>query len=161
MKQAKYESPLGTMIMVGDRDCIHALFFEHQVHYYGHYNLGDIRVGSNRAIDRTKMWLDKYFNGENPDMDTKIVLAKSKYHIESRIYKAIMQIPYGEQWSYQHLLDTMAPSEQSNINLLNATKYFVQHNKLQILIPSHRIKDDNYPGGSDCKIALINLEQQN
>lgn len=159
MKQAKYESPLGTMIIVGDDTYIYALFFESQAHYYGrHYNLGVIRAGTTKAIDQAKIWLDQYFAGKNPNPD-EILLVKSEYRIEDQVYQAISKIPYGQQWDYQQLLNVMEPNKQSNLNLLNAVKYFVQHNKLQILIPSHRVKDNDYPGRPERRVALVNLEK--
>ena len=159
MKQAKYNSPYGELTIVADEKYLYALFFSSQVHYYGHYNLGHIRMGSNPIIRKTVGWLAKYFKGKKVRADN-IPIYLGKYKTQKKILSVLKEIPYGEEKPYQQIVEMLESDKIKQPNLLNAIKYFIEHNPILLIVPSHRVKDiKEYPCGIERKNILITYEK--
>lgn len=100
--------------------------------------------------------LDKYFNKEIQKFDININLKASNF--QTKVYDALLQIPYGEKISYKELAKKIG-----NENAFRAVANANAKNKFIIIIPCHRVIKSNgqiggYIGGENIKKYLLELE---
>lgn len=110
------------------------------------------------VLRQTKVWLSRYFHGEQPEMDIP-----TKPHgtaFQQTVWALLQEIPYGESVSYGTLAKKLDNPHMS----AQAVGQAVGKNPIAILIPCHRVlgagsKLTGYAGGLDKKRFLLNLEQ--
>ena len=151
-----YESPLGGILLACDEVGLTGLWF-HGQKYFAH-GLDTEREEKNTAVfDRTKKWLDTYFEEKIPDFTPSLHLIGSDFRI--RVWRLLLEIPYGQVETYGALARKLAGAPAAR-----AVGGAVGHNKISIIIPCHRVVGANgsltgYAGGIDNKLSLLRLEK--
>ena len=110
---------------------------------------------------QTKRWLDAYFAGNAPD-PAALPLAPNGSEFRRRIWKLLLEIPYGEVTTYGQL----AKEYEARFGQKTAARAVggaVGHNPISIIIPCHRVIGGNgtltgYAGGIEAKKLLLTIE---
>ncbi len=156
-----YESLIGRLTMVSDGDKLIALKGDSH-RFYDRFCDGEIMNDSLDVFVQTRMWLDKYFNGEKPNInDISIYLSGSDFRIE--VWKMLCEIPYGSVVTYKEIAMKIALKKGLKGIPSQAVGNAVGHNPISIIIPCHRVVGTNgsltgYGGGINNKIKLLQLE---
>ena len=87
---AKYISPLGEVIMARDTKGLTTLAFANQKHFI--MPKGSIEEPS-PLFEQVKLWLDKYFSGQNPKIDFPLNPYGSNF--QKDVWTILRTIPYG------------------------------------------------------------------
>ena len=92
-------SPVGKLLLASDGAHLIGLWLEGQKHYAE--GLGDTTVTEDSLpiFAQTKRWLDAYFAGEQPQIET-IPLAPEGSEFRRRICRLLCEIPYGTLTTY-------------------------------------------------------------
>ncbi len=155
-----YNSPLGAVTMASDGACLTGLWFDDQKYFA--LTLGDDAVCSDLPIfDETKKWLDKYFDGKNPDFKPQIKLKGTDFQMQ--VWNILLKIPYGKVITYSDIAKQIADIKGISRMSAQAVGGAVGHNPISIIVPCHRVVGANgsltgYAGGIDKKAYLLNLE---
>ena len=148
-----YSSPLGEMIIAGKSKDICRISFYGQKHFP---SLDLIRNDDLAIFNRTKQWLDDYFDGLNPEIDFRLNPQGTDFRL--KVWKILCEIPYGKTMTYGEIASEISPEMSAQ-----AVGGAVGHNPIAILIPCHRVigadgKLTGYAGGIERKIELLKLE---
>ena len=111
---------------------------------------------------RTKKWLDRYFNGEKPQI-SELPLSPKGSEFRQCVWKILCEIPYGETCTYKEIADIIAKEQGVDKMSAQAVGGAVGHNPISIIIPCHRVVGSDgsltgYAGGIETKIKLLKLE---
>ena len=114
------------------------------------------------VFELTRKWLDKYFNGEKPDIN-EIPIKLIGTEFRKQVWNLLIQIPYGQTITYGDLSKIVYGKSQNNSKIIGGT---VGSNPISIIIPCHRVngtkdKLTGYSGGIINKIRLLKLEKVN
>ena len=106
-----------------------------------------------------KKELVEYFCGKRKKFTFPFKVNGSEFAL--KVYKTLMEIPYGETCSYKHIARKIG-----NENSQRAVGGANNRNKLPILIPCHRVigsdgKLVGYADGIEIKQKLLELERKN
>lgn len=148
-----YDSPLGRITLAGRGDALAGLWLEGQKHFAR--TLGpDVTCGSLPVFGEVERWLDLYFSGREPDFTPRLDLRGTTF--QQRVWKALLDIPYGETISYGELAGRLGTSAR-------AVGGAVGRNPVSIIVPCHRVVGSNgwlggYAGGPELKARLLALE---
>lgn len=152
-----YNSPLGKIILVSDKEFLLGLYFENAKIFKDNYILkDDIPV-----FKEAKKWLDSYFNKEIMSIDDiPIKLVGSKFRL--RVWNILKTIPYGKTMTYGEIAKILERKTGKKVSS-QAVGGAVGHNPISIIIPCHRVIGKNnkltgYAGGLDKKEFLLKLE---
>lgn len=113
--------------------------------------------GSHHFLSSIEKELEQYFEGKLRDFKTPLVLKGTEF--QEKIWKRLLEIPYGETLSYGRMAaDIGLKDAQRAVGRANGD------NRLAIVVPCHRvIKSDGtlcgYGGGLWRKKRLLELEQ--
>ena len=151
-----YPSVIGDLTLISDGEYLTHIILEKEKYYQ------DIKykaqTNDNLEIFRqTKIWLDKYFNNEKPNIDNlKLKLEGTPFQI--KVWNILKTIPYGKVVTYGEIAKKIN-SKMSARAVGSANG----HNPIPIIIPCHRVVGVNnnlngYSGGIDVKIKLLKLE---
>ena len=113
--------------------------------------------GRDARSDELGAQLTAYFDGRLRDFDLALDLVGTPFQRE--VWRALLQIPYGDTWSYGQ--------EAQHIGRASATRAVAAangQNKIAIVVPCHRVIGSNgsltgYGGGLPRKRWLLGLEQ--
>ena len=110
-------------------------------------------------IKKTKFELMEYFNGKRKIFDIPIKLDGTDFQV--KVWKELLKIPYGKTCSYLDIAKKIG-----NSNAARAVGMANNKNKIQIIIPCHRVIGSNkkligYAGGVKIKEKLLKLEKEN
>ena len=148
--------------MVSDGESLAGLWLVGQK-YFG-ANLPDIVVNNSdlQIFRDVQVWLDKYFNGENPKI-SDLALAPIGNEFRQSVWKILCEIPYGGVKTYGEIASELALQRGIKQMSAQAIGGAVGHNPISIIIPCHRVVGKNgkmtgYAGGIDTKIQLLKLE---
>ena len=147
--KACYQSPLGILIITANEDVIESISFEEEP-----VELNN----SNHLIDNCIKQLDEYFTGLRKVFDLPVQQTGTEF--QSRVWNALMQIPYGKTTSY------MALSKQlGDVKAIRAVGTANGRNKLAIVVPCHRVIGSDmsltgYAGGLWRKKWLLEHESK-
>ena len=145
-----YESPVGEMLIVSDTESIIGISFKSATDE-------ELTVNDDLPIfQKTKRWLDDYFNGLNPKIDFKLKVEGTEFR--KRVWKILSDIPYGETMTYGEIASMISPEMSAQ-----AVGGAVGANPIAIVIPCHRVLGKNarltgYSAGVDKKIELLKIE---
>ena len=160
----KYNSPIGELLLTSKDGKLIGLWIEKQKYF-----LGDIKEEMQENAEepiliKTKKWLDKYFNGEKPQIsDLDINLEYTGSEFAQNVWKLLCGIPYGKVVTYGELAKKVARKMNKSKMSAQAVGGAVGHNPIGIIVPCHRVVGANgsltgYAGGIDKKIKLLELE---
>ncbi len=158
---ARYESPLGGILLAADEEGLTGLWFDGEK-YYAENLVPGHREGRLPVLDETMHWLDIYFTGKEPDFMPAIHMIGSAF--QRSVWRILRQIPYGETTTYGAIAKKIAAQRGLARMSAQAVGGAVGHNGLSIIIPCHRVVGESgsltgYAGGIDKKTALLKLEQ--
>lgn len=157
-----YISPIGTITLLSDEHYLLGLWFKDQKYYASKYNLEKTNQVETAPINKTKLWLDSYFKGEQPD-NNMISLNPKVTEFRQNIFKILKTVPYGQTITYKSISNKLKSSSNGNYKAFQAVGGAVGHNPISIIIPCHRVIGSDgsltgYAGGIDKKIFLLKLE---
>ncbi len=102
-----YNSPVGKLLIASENNKLIGLWIEGQKYYLGKIK-DEIKEKNNEDILlKTKIWLDKYFKGENPKI-TELELNPIGSEFRKRVWKLLCEIPYGEVTTYGEIAKNIA-----------------------------------------------------
>jgi len=117
--------------------------------------------GENKAdalTEKAAGQLAEYFAGKRKRFDVPLNPLGTDF--QCSVWKALMEIPYGETRSYKQIAQAVAsPNSCRAVGMANNT------NPIWIIIPCHRVIGSNgtltgYGGGLEMKQRLLDIEQK-
>jgi len=155
------DSPVGELLLTAERNAITGIFFAQ--HKDGtDYRPAQARAGQRQDDDallgRAAAQLAEYFSRERREFD--LPLAPQGSAFQKRVWRALLEIGYGETWSYGDVARrlNLLPSASRAVGTANGA------NPISIVIPCHRVIGADgsltgYGGGLDRKRFLLDLER--
>ena len=110
-------------------------------------------------IKKTKQELIEYFEMKRKIFDIPIKLDGTDFQV--KVWKELLKLPYGKTCSYSDIAKKIGkPSAARAVGMAN------NKNKIQIIIPCHRVIGSNkkligHAGGIKIKEKLLKLEKDN
>ena len=164
MYYCTYESKIGLLYLISDGESLIGCYLEGQKYFPN--NIDNYYLNEELSIlVKSKDWLEKYFNGENPSID-EITLNYIGTEFRKTVWEILKDISYGELVTYKHLAEIIAKAKGLNTMSAQAVGGAVGHNPLLIFIPCHRVIGvdgslTGYAAGLENKRFLLNLESDN
>ncbi len=157
----EYESPIGTLTLAGDGESLTGLWMQGQK-YFGRTLTGKPEKANLPVFGRATDWLDRYFAGDAPTID--FPLAPQGREFSELVWKALVEIPYGETTTYGAIAKKLAGRLGRKMVAARAVGGAVGHNPISIIIPCHRVLGANgsltgFAGGVDKKEWLLRHEK--
>lgn len=149
-----YGSPFGNIVLSADEKGLTGLRFDD--------NFQQGLTGENEIITQTKKWLDIYFGGNAPDFTPPLNLKATDFR--RRVWKILLEIPYGKTMTYGEIADKLAAESERGRMSAQAVGGAVGNNPAAIIIPCHRVIGSDgsltgYRWGISRKKALLDLER--
>jgi methylated-DNA-[protein]-cysteine S-methyltransferase len=153
--QARFQSPLGPMIVAATARGLAGVWFEGQRH------LPDCSAWpvepENPLLQQAMRQLDEYFAGARSTFDLPLDLQGGTAFQQS-VWQALRAIPSGGTTSYGNLSQRIG--QPAAVRAVGAA---VGRNPLSIVVPCHRVLGSDgsltgYAGGLERKDALLRLE---
>lgn len=158
--QTNYNSPLDLLTLTSDGEALTGIYWQNQVEAIAHfdetYSKQDLPI-----FQEVKKWLDAYFKGESPEITFSLAPRGSEFR--QQVWSILLDIPYGETWTYSDIAKRIAKERGITRMAAQAVGGAVGSNPISIVIPCHRVvgKGGNltgYGGGMDNKIQLLQVE---
>jgi len=153
---ARYDSPLGPMLLAARRGGLAGLWFEGQKHWP--QGAGGWRQDPGHPVlGQAIRQLDDYFAGRREGFELPLDLSGGTA-FQARVWQALQAIPAGATVSYGALAASIgAPAA------VRAVGAAVGRNPVSIVVPCHRVLGaggalTGYAGGLERKTALLRLE---
>lgn len=151
-----YFSPLGPMTLASDGAALIGAWFNGQKYFPKRLSL-DSKEEKIAVLEQTQTWLERYFQGRQPDFTLPLQLIDTPFRIA--VWKILQEIPYGKVVTYKEIAEKMG-----NKMSAQAIGGAVGHNPISIIIPCHRVVGSNgsltgYAGGIQRKLQLLTIEQ--
>lgn len=162
---AHYNSPLSDILLASKDNKLIGLWIEGQKYFLSSIK-EEIQENSNdEVLLATKSWLDRYFNGQKPNID-ELNLSPIGSDFRQAVWKILCKIPYGETITYNDIAKEIARQRKIKKMSAQAIGGAVGHNPISIIIPCHRVVGTNgnltgYAGGIEKKIWLLRHEHVN
>lgn len=164
MYYCTYESKIGLLYLISDGESLIGCYLEGQKYFPN--NIDNYYLNEELSIlAKSKDWLKKYFNGENPSID-EIPLNYIGTEFRKTVWEILKDISYGELFTYKHIAEKIAKAKDLETMSAQAVGGAVGHNPLLIFIPCHRVVGvdgslTGYAAGIENKRYLLNLESDN
>ena len=164
MYYCTYESKIGLLYLISDGKSLIGCYLEGQKYFPN--NIDNYLLSEElNILVKSKAWLEKYFNGENPSID-EIPLNFNGTEFRNTVWEVLKEIPYGEVVTYRHIAEIIAKTKGLETMSAQAVGGAVGHNPLLIFIPCHRVIGvdgslTGYAAGLKNKSFLLNLESDN
>jgi methylated-DNA-[protein]-cysteine S-methyltransferase len=157
---AELKTPLGVASACVEDDALTGFRFIGQK-YYPEKTDNWVRQPDHPVFAQLKDWLENYFARRNPDHD--FVLNPQGTLFQKKVWKILLEIPYGKLTTYGTIARQTAMQEGSAAASAQAVGGAVGRNPISLLIPCHRVVGADgsltgYAGGLDRKAALLRLE---
>lgn len=157
---SEYQSPLGQMILVADDVGLCGVWFEGQK-YFGEGLHDDAIKKDTEIINKTKLWLDLYFDGKDPQFMPPLHLLGSAFQL--KVWQKLQSLPYGSLTTYGAIAKEIAKEEGKKSMSAQAVGWAVGHNPIIVIVPCHRVVGSKgqltrYAGGIDKKRRLLEME---
>ena len=164
MYYCTYESKIGLLYLISDGESLIGCYLEGQKYFPN--NIDNYYSNEELSIlAKSKDWLEKYFNGENPSID-EIPLNYIGTEFRKTVWEVLKEISYGKLVTYKHIAEKIAKAKGIKTMSSQAVGGAVGHNPLLIFIPCHRVIGvdgslTGYAAGLNNKRFLLNLESDN
>ena len=164
MYYCTYESKIGLLYLISDGKSLIGSYLEGQKYFPN--NIDNYYMNEELSIlVKSKVWLEKYFNGENPSID-EIPLNYIGTEFRKTVWEVLKEISYGKLVTYKHIAEKIAKAKGIKTMSSQAVGGAVGHNPLLIFIPCHRVIGvdgslTGYAAGLNNKRFLLNLESDN
>ncbi len=151
-----YKSPVGKLLLVGDGENMTHLGFPS-----GKMKLKHKRnwTKDGSSLKQAVSQLEAFFEGNLKNFDLPLALTGTPFR--RSVWAGLMDIPYGETWSYGQLANYIgAPNACRAVGSANG------FNPIPIVVPCHRVIGNNgsltgFGGGLKTKKFLLELESKN
>ena len=158
-----YNSPLGDLTLASDGTNLIGVWLTGQKYFPSSVDSEMVENDSLEIFRDTKIWLDKYFKGEKPQIG-ELPLAPVGNKFRQSVWKILCEIPYGEVTTYGKIAARIAQQRGLKRMSAQAVGGAVGHNPVSIIIPCHRVVGTNgsltgYAGGIDIKVKLLKHEK--
>jgi len=164
--QTTYQSPVGEILLVSRQNKLAGAWFVGQKYYMGHLagypkeQMGEVR--EEPILKAAVNWLDRYFAGEKPEIDTEMLCPEGT-PFQQLVWELLCEIPHGEVVTYGELAKKAAGRLGRKTMSSQAVGQAVGHNPISIMIPCHRVIGGKgnltgYAGGLDVKKWLLEHE---
>ncbi|WP_299521809.1 methylated-DNA--[protein]-cysteine S-methyltransferase [uncultured Methanobrevibacter sp.] len=155
--KTEYNSPLGKLTLASKDDKLIGLWINGQKHFFGNFNEETIENDDLEIFEKTKRWLDSYFDGNNPSL-SRLDLYFHGSDFRLKVWDLLKEIPYGEVVTYGDIAKKISSNMSSQ-----AVGGAVGHNPISIIVPCHRVVGFNgkltgYAGSLENKVKLLKLE---
>lgn len=155
-----YASPLGGILLAANDIGLTGLWFDGQKYFADNLPAEHIERETPILTD-AKRWLDVYFTGNEPGFKPPLHIVGSAFR--QKVWKLLLQIPYGQTVTYGELARQLAEKQGLARMSAQAVGGAVGHNEISVIIPCHRVVGTSgsltgYAGGIDKKIMLLELE---
>lgn len=162
IRMAWVETPLGPMLGGADASALRFLEFaqrrsiDAQIASLRLTSRLPIVIGDCDLLERLRIELKDYFSGRLKEFSLPIKAPGTDF--QSKVWAALLQIPYGQTRSYGELAEAIgSPGASRALGAANGV------NRIALVIPCHRVinADGNlggYAAGLDRKRALLDLE---
>lgn len=147
-------SPIGTLLLAGDTGALQSIWFQGGRHAE---TPDPAWVPDERPFREVIRQLDAYFTGRLIRFD--VPLAPSGSPFQQRVWRQLLEIPYGDTLSYGELASLIGrPGAARAVGAANG------RNPIPIIIPCHRVIGSTgtlvgYGGGLRIKSRLLALER--
>ena len=154
MNYAYLETPIGTLLIVGDDAAVHRITFPQ--HSRAAQPAPEWEASQHGPVGEAMRQLREYFAGKRADFD--LPLAPMGTTFQRSVWRQLQEIPYGETISYGELARRVGnPKASRAVGSANGA------NPLPIVIPCHRVIAGDgtlggFGGGLPTKQALLALE---
>ena len=155
----QYQSPLGMITLASDGQALTGLWFSGQK--YDCSNLQQpVHDGTELPVlQESVKWLDAYWRGEAPS-PTLIPISFKGTAFQKKVWRLLLQIPYGSCITYGELAKRYAAAEGIPSMSAQAVGNAISRNPISILVPCHRVigtggNITGYAGGISRKTALL------
>lgn len=157
------ESPLGPLVAGANKDGVCLLEFTERRMLETQFDTIRKRFhcavipGENVHLKKLKKELSDYFDGKLREFSVPLTYPGTPF--QERVWDGLLQIPFGETWSYEELARHVGdPKGSRAVGMANG------RNRIAILIPCHRVvnkggKLGGYGGGLWRKQFLLDLER--
>ena len=120
------------------------------------YVNADFRTETSSVLEQAKEQLDEFFAGKRTMFDIPLHPVGTAFQL--RVWRALLDIPYGETRSYKEIAQYIGCPKG-----VRAVAQAIGANGIDILIPCHRVVGSNhsltgFAGGLDKKKMLLGLE---
>ena len=163
---AKYQSPVGEILLAADEIGLTGLWFDGEKFYADSLDPEHMEVDPSTekelpVFEAVRKWLDIYFSGKEPDFMPPVHMIGSPFRLS--VWELLRQIPYGETVTYGELAKMVAEKRGLSRMSAQAVGGAVWHNEISIIVPCHRVVGSDgsltgYAGGVDKKERLLTLE---
>ena len=148
------DSPVGELILYGNRDCLLGLGFLKNTSWSKE---SDVWTKDPRIFKETTAQLRQYFDGNLKQFS--VPFSPSGTQFQLNVYRQLLKIPYGETRSYSEIAEAVG-----NPKAVRAIGSANSRNPIAIIIPCHRVigRDGSmtgFAGGLESKKALLGLER--
>lgn len=155
----KLSSPLGPLCLASDGESVSGLWLEGQKYFAAGLEQETQEQADLPAFRQAEAWLCAYF--EKRDLPPLPPLAPRGSEFRQKVWKLLLEIPFGETTTYGALTERMKAAGVSASP--QAVGGAVGHNPISILIPCHRVVGSDgsltgYAGGLEKKRFLLELE---
>ena len=146
-----YNSPLGVLTLASDGTNLSGVWLAGQKYFPSSVDSEMVGNACLEIFRDTKIWLDKYFKGEKPQIG-ELPLAPVGNKFRQSVWKILCEIPYGEVTTYGKIAARIAQQRGLKRMSAQAVGGAVGHNPISIIIPCHRVVGTNgsltgYAGG--------------
>lgn len=160
IKISDYPSPIGLLTLMSEDDVLTGVYYPGQINKDNpHYE--KVQINEVHVLQKTSLWLDAYFKGENPEIDFKYHASGTEFR--EQVWEELTKIPYGETVTYGSIAQKIAKLRGKTKMSAQAVGGAVGSNPISIIIPCHRVVGHNrkltgYGGGLDNKRYLLQCE---
>ncbi|PCJ22951.1 MAG: cysteine methyltransferase [SAR86 cluster bacterium] len=150
-----HTTPIGKLLLAGDGDSLNLLGFpggkmqrRHEPEW----------VSDSSSFKEVRQQLDSYFAGELEEFELSLKPTGTTF--QESVWQALLEIPYGETWSYGQLAKHIGkPKASRAVGAANGL------NPIPVIIPCHRVigasgKLTGFGGGLETKQYLLGLESE-
>jgi len=151
------DSPCGPLTLVAEAGRLVGLYMEEQRHRPDRSAFG-VRLPDppGPPFAEAAEQLDEYFAGRRDAFDLPLTLHGTEF--QQRVWSALLEIPYGETWTYGELAEHIGqPTASRAVGLANGK------NPIGVIVPCHRVVGADggltgYGGGLNRKQSLLEHE---
>ncbi len=154
----RYNSPLGTYILINSQDGVCYLSPEDEEDYFTRWQRSGVRFQEGGEYGRAAITeLDAYFAGYLQRFTVSVDLRGTDF--QRLVWEILLDIPYGKTLSYGQVA-----CAAGQCNGPRAVGQAIGRNPVSIIVPCHRVIGSNggltgYGGGLPRKRALLKLEK--
>lgn len=161
--KTSYACPLRNLTLISDGKNLLGVYLEGQKYYIEETKA--IKNNNLEVFNKTKLWLDRYFENKKPNILELPILFKGS-EFRKLVFEKLKEIPYGKTTTYFDIANKIAKEKGIEKMSAQAVGSAIGHNPILIIIPCHRVigKQGNLGGfsaGIEAKIKLLKHENPN